>query len=664
VTALSFNSFLGMSPRTYKQKLPGGFSQIACNCRLTDGTLMPFRAPLLVNSPVGVTGEIKSLWRLASGLTEYFLTWPRHVDIVKSPIYPDRLYWTGDGAPRQTDFAGAIAGTPYPYTTYALGIPAPSIAASLAATGGSGAATTRSYVYTRVDTWGQESGPSPAVTVTGKVDDTWAITALEADPSNSGSVTAATHSGGVVTVTISTNKFVRVGEEIAFASVVGMTDLNGTFSVTGLVSTNQVKVALTTAQTYTSGGTWTRKAQFITASMKKNIYRTVAGVYYFVTQVSGTTHNDTASDTTIAFNSVLPSVIWEQPPTDLKGLAVLANGSMAGISGNTVRFSEPGYPHAWPSLYAVQIANPGVSLKAIENTVIVGTTGAVEIIVGSDPLSMTPVPHQAVWPCLAQRAMVKGGYGIEFPCPEGLAVFGAGGGDIATRSLFTEVEWSNLDPDTFIAAHHAGRYYFAYANADDAAMFILQRGEAASMLKANVVPTAIYACDDNAKLYLAIGGSVYEWDADPGKLMSFDWWSAEIALPDPTQFTTASVDADFSMTPAQQAASQAAADAVAAANQAAIGAGDIGGALGGDALGAVTLAGDHLPELPPVAWESILFQFYVDGALRGSKAIQDKKITFKLPKYSKSDTFSVRCSGNVRVRAAFVAQSATELKQA
>jgi hypothetical protein len=54
----------------------------------------------------------------------------------------------------------------------------------------------------------------------------------------------------------------------------------------------------------------------------------------------------------------------------------------------------------------------------------------------------------------------------------------------------------------------------------------------------------------------------------------------------------------------------------------------------------------------------------VDGALRGSKAIQDKKITFKLPKYSKSDTFSVRCSGNVRVRAAAVAQSATELKQA
>jgi hypothetical protein len=662
MTALSFNSFLGMSPRTYKQLLPNGFAQIACNCRLTDGTLSPLRAPLLVNAPSGVTGEIKTLWRLASGATEYFLTWTRHVDIVRSPIYPDRIYWTGDGAPKQTDFAGAIVSAPYPNTVYALGIPTPTAAPTVSASGGSAAATTRAYVWTRMDAWGQESGPSPATTVTGKLDDTWTISGFEAVPVNSGSVTAATHSVGVVTVNIGSNKFVRVGEELRFASIGGMTDLNGTFPVTGLVSTDRVTVSLTPAQTYTSGGTWTRAAPFITAGMKKYLYRALKGEFFFLADVSGSSYTDTTTDADLALNSGLPSLTWDQPPTDLKGLAVLANGSMASISGSTVLFSEPGYPHAWPKVYTVQLGNPGVNLKAIDNTVIVATTGATEMIVGSEPISMTPIPHQAVWPCATPRAMTKGAYGVEFPCPEGLVLFGSNGGDVATRGLFTEVEWSDLKPETFISAHHAGRYYFAYTNADDAAMLILQRGESASMIKASVVPTAIYACEENAKLYLAIEGKVYEWDADPGILMQYDWWSGEVKLPGQIRFVSALVDADFSMSDAERAAAQASADSVSAANQSAIGAGDIGGAIGGDALGTVTLGGDHLPPVPPVNFEQILFQYYVDGALKWSHTVLDRKSVFKIPKYSKSDTYSVRISGNVRVRPAVsIAQSSREV---
>jgi hypothetical protein len=66
-------------------------------------------------------------------------------------------------------------------------------------------------------------------------------------------ITGATHAAGVVTVTSTAHGF-SAGAMVLHASVVGMTDLNGHFVVQS-VTTNTYTVTLTTAQTYTSGGT-------------------------------------------------------------------------------------------------------------------------------------------------------------------------------------------------------------------------------------------------------------------------------------------------------------------------------------------------------------------------------------------------------------------------
>jgi hypothetical protein len=72
------------------------------------------------------------------------------------------------------------------------------------------------------------------------------------------SITAATHSSGVVTITFSIPHSFAVGKRILISSVVGMTDINASFRVQSIPQEDQVTISKTTAQTYTSGGSATQ----------------------------------------------------------------------------------------------------------------------------------------------------------------------------------------------------------------------------------------------------------------------------------------------------------------------------------------------------------------------------------------------------------------------
>lgn len=67
-------------------------------------------------------------------------------------------------------------------------------------------------------------------------------------------ITNATHDAGVVTVTAASHGR-QVGDIVRISSVVGMTDLNSDFVIQSK-TTNDFTVSLTTAQTYTSGGSF------------------------------------------------------------------------------------------------------------------------------------------------------------------------------------------------------------------------------------------------------------------------------------------------------------------------------------------------------------------------------------------------------------------------
>lgn len=144
---LRFAQFSGEIPKLITRLLPDSAAQLARNVRLDDGGLTPVRKSVEVTTITGVTG-IKTIYKWGVD----WLAWDKVVNAVPGPVATDRLYYTGDGKPKMR------VGT----TVYDLAVPAPTAALTASVSGtGSGAVTTRLYVYTWVTAYGEESEPCP-----------------------------------------------------------------------------------------------------------------------------------------------------------------------------------------------------------------------------------------------------------------------------------------------------------------------------------------------------------------------------------------------------------------------------------------------------------------------------------------------------------------------
>ena len=144
----ALTKFAGEMPRVAPRLLPDTHAQVARNCRLVDGQIVPLRTPTFHRS-------------LAAGSVMFYkrgdqwVEWSTIVDVAPAPVAANRLYVTGDGPPKIV-----INST----TTYNLAVPKP--AAPLVATVGAGVIdpatqATFLYVYTYVTSYDEESEPSP-----------------------------------------------------------------------------------------------------------------------------------------------------------------------------------------------------------------------------------------------------------------------------------------------------------------------------------------------------------------------------------------------------------------------------------------------------------------------------------------------------------------------
>ncbi|OQC36724.1 MAG: hypothetical protein BWX64_02077 [Acidobacteria bacterium ADurb.Bin051] len=91
---IGLTTFLGEIPRVSPRLLPDGFAQRSVNAKLERGALTPFRKPALHQT---LGADAKTIYRLESGA---WLSWNADVDVVPGPVAADRLYITGDGAPK------------------------------------------------------------------------------------------------------------------------------------------------------------------------------------------------------------------------------------------------------------------------------------------------------------------------------------------------------------------------------------------------------------------------------------------------------------------------------------------------------------------------------------------------------------------------------------
>lgn len=812
MTAVNIKAFRGQVPRVSERLQQPNSAAVALNCKLTTGAIEPLDGLVQVYSSTSV---IETVFRYrafnAGQLTTNWLTWPDDVNVVPSPNANDqygRFYFTSDMyEPRMSSYDAAINTTPYPTAWFALGVPAPTVAPTIAVTaqpigsvnitdggeayestptvafssgtaaatavisgellsidvtsGGSGYSTpptviikgkggygalahatvdsgavtsividsagagfseaptitfvdspgtgaaatakilakvvsvnvtdggsyttpptvsfsgggattqatadvsfknynTRSYVYTLVTTFGEESPPSvPSDVTSGSDDGTWTLTGLQTAPPNSGTISAAsTISANVVRVTLNSVFGIAQYDTITFAGISGMTSLNGSFRVQSVDTVNnRVTVSLSTAQTYTSGGSWTRNAPFNTTGMTKRIYRTAgtSGLFLFVGEIPVATTSYVDSVDGADLGEQLPTADSSPPPKNLISLISLPNGCLAGIAGNELCFSDPYMPYSWPIRNRYSFSGVGVAAVAASNSVIVLTDTFPILYTGSDPEAMSGSTLETYAPCVSKRGVVDVGGGALYPSFDGLWLVSTQQVDCVTRKTFREEEWTLLNPATFDAAFHDGQYYAAYEGQTESRILVLDLANPDSIIKVDDVADALYRNELDGKLYIAQGNKLYVWDSDTGHRYESDWRSVDVQFPSVINFSAAQIHADFSAIVPVDTNQIAANEALITA-----GADAVAGHINGAELLSFEINGSYIIPVELDSQRKVQFTLYASKVPVYTREVTSTKF-FRLPANIVTDLYAVGINASVKVFDVTIAQSVPEL---
>lgn len=576
--AIKLTGFSGEQPRIVPRLMPDTAAQAATNCRLDDGALTPFRKPAFVVD----TGESDALTIYKLGVD--WLTWPTRVNAAPGPVAADRLYYTGDGAPKML-----VSGEEFPL---AVSAPGAALTATLGGSG-SGDVVTRLYVYTWVTDFGEESEPSPA------------SNEIQWQPGNS--------------VTLS-----------GFASTPA--------------GRNITKQRIYRSQTSTSG----------------------TGLY-LIEERSASTGDYSDTVAVDAFQELLPSLEWNAPPDDLKGLIALPNGMMAAFRGKQLYFSEPWHPHAWPEKYVLTTDTEIVGLGAMGLSLVILTKGQPYMAAGSTPDTMQMEKIEANLPCINANSIVDLGFAIAYASNEGLvAVKPDGSCAIATANIFSVDDWRRISPETMVGGQISGRYAAFYSNTlvDGTKLvgtLLIDLSGSSFLIRSSASATAaFYDVASGALFFLKRGTTgVYRFDSPDADRETLYWKSKQFVLPYEENFGAIRIDVDDAESDEDKANAAAARAAVIASNEALIAAGSILGELNAAPLNTVPFAGDILEPLPGQSG-ALSVRVYADQVAvatitKGNRAL-------RLPAGFRARTWEIDVSANIQVQQIMVAKTMDELK--
>lgn len=673
--AINLSNFGGLRPIISPRLLPDNGAQIAANCRLSSGELVPLKAPSLAYTSTKM-GNMSAIYRAVAGSQSAWLAWTDDVDVVKAPLAvsaTQRWCYTGDGEPKVTtiDMATFGGGNNYPSTYYALGIPAPITKATVTPSGGTGSATTRFYCYTFFSQWGEESAPCQVTEndgVTGKVDDTWAISGMDAVPPNSGDITALTFVGSSVTITTTNSHYNRAGDSVTVAGVTTVTNVNGTWVLTAVNTASKTMtftVSGTPAGTYVdatdAADTWTRVAPWNTTGMKRRLYRTTGtlGGWQLVDDDVSTSHNDTLSDAALPGDALI-SDGWEPPTPYLDGIILLPSGSAVGFYRSTLYVSEPYQLHAWTTSFNTE--QDIVGICAYGNNVIVGTRGVPYMLSGTEPASMSLTRTDLPYPCLSKRSMVSLGYGVAYATGLGFVIVGDAAPAVMTKDVYSVEQWKSFNPETMFALANGVSLILNYL--DDtglARQLIFENG---------IVTTSDFNCHDmisdadTGDIYVSSGATINRWDYSATTNMYQTWRSKEIQIPTPMSLGAFKIIMRSRFTAEEIAARAATIAAAQAANAVIISGGGIGGSVNAWAINAMRVNGSTLSAVPPeLQVPSASFSIYIDGELRYSVAASDNRMQ-RIPQLGKYDRVAFEVTSNAEIQSIVAGDTPGSLRTA
>jgi hypothetical protein len=172
---------MGLVPRVSNRLLPNMCATTARNTKLLSGEARGFRVPRQLKDLTEEYFTVRRVYRIPymeyEDEQELWLAFDsRDVDIVRSPLVNDaydRYYWAGDGAPKYNTFDRLRNDNP----EFLLGIPTPTVEPTVVPPLGDD--STRSYVYTFLSEYGEESAPSPPSDVLSGDTGVWNLSGMQ-----------------------------------------------------------------------------------------------------------------------------------------------------------------------------------------------------------------------------------------------------------------------------------------------------------------------------------------------------------------------------------------------------------------------------------------------------------------------------------------------------
>jgi hypothetical protein len=676
-TALKLVKFFGEAPKISPELLPETVAQYAFNLNLSTGDLLPYRRSEEV-ATLDKVGTVKTIYPMTDPVSGdlAWLHWTTDVDVAVSQNEGNdtqRIYFSGDGAPKVTNYALATSGAEFPTTSYTLGLPLP------AATP---VATPVAFTDKTVSSFARDAGNTATIVTTAAHGLTTGdfVTVSDVDDAS------FNLSNVPVTVINSTTfSYFNFGPAVTTTAEsgtppVGKVVLAGTTIPRNYVFTYYTQwdeesvpsepsttVFVKEGQTVNISGlpaSWTHGSGYNTTGMKVRIYRTVATVsgteYFRVGEVNlgTTTFVDDVDVTTL--DNLLESEDYDAPNPDMQGILSIHNGMIVGFFGNTLCFCEPGKPHAWPIKYRRQVDAPIVGLGAFGTTLLVLTENTPWKVDGNNPAAITLARTDYILPCVSKRSIVNIGFGVVWASTGGLAVYSTTiGTDYLTKNVHSWESWQQtVVPENLVGKYYRGRYF----GSDTAHTFIFERNDQVGghLVQTDVVFTAAHYRSATDQFYYAHDGKVFLWDSPAIGPAVLDWKSKVFTTKQYINFGAARVIADYT-SQENEAALNIENGFVVEANQDIIDAGiDPMGALGTVEANELYVAGSNLEDLRE-ATRTATFQLFVNKQLIFSTT-RSTDDPFRLPTGYRADTFEVRVATTARIRAIHLAETMVGLR--
>ena len=393
-------------------------------------------------------------------------------------------------------------------------------------------------------------------------------------------------------------------------------------------------------------------------------------------------HNFTDDFAVSGLSTIVPSEDYDKPNPNMKGITNYHRNMLIGFFDNQLCISFPDKPHAWPERFRITLDADIVGLAVNGGYILALTESNPYIISGNSPESMSVVRIDAEYPCLSKKSIVNvGTQGVMWATHGGLASWRGGSGiNIRTAALHDWDTWSDyLDPTTIVGHYFNDKYFGSHSTGSFTFEFDNEQG--GTFVKINYKFTAAYTDSVSGITYYVSAedkGNIFEWDNKNQILASMEWKSKTIKTQDYINMGAARVIADYTDIDQEVINQQNFNNTVPTINAALWTQSQQLGCLNGPtdyldgnsnrvenvgSLNAFPVNGDsQMTSLVSIVGIlPVTFKLFVDKDLMFQGTIQSDDI-FRLPTGYRSDTFEVSVSGSARVRAIHLAETPHGLK--